>query len=148
MGLFFTFLGEYMKAFLLSLLMISTQAFSATAGYDLKMDLSLNGKHFSSPRLHVQEGVVGSIETTSKDKTGYLQSNYIEVKATEILVSNKKRIKMNFTVGIFDKMGQKVVTSKSNIIARENENVKITLSENEDSTKHLVLSVVAKRKSI
>jgi O-glycosyl hydrolase len=112
------------------------------------MDLSLNGKHFSSPRLHVQEGVVGSVETTSKDKTGYLVSNYIDVKATEILVSNKKRIKMNFTVGILDKTGQKVVTSKSNIIARENENVKITLSENEDSSKHLVLSVVAKRKSL
>lgn len=148
MGLFFTFLGEYMKSFYLLLLMISTQAFSATAGYDLKIDLSLNGKHISSPRLHVEEGVVGSIETTSKDKSGYLESNYIEVKVSEILVSNKKRIKMNFTVGIFDKTGLKVVTSKSNLIARENENVKITLSENEDSTKHLVLSVVAKRKTL
>jgi len=81
MGLFFTFLGEYMKAFCLLLLMISSQAFSATVGYDLKMDLSLNGKHFSSPRLYVQEGVVGSVERTSKDKTGYLESNYIELKA-------------------------------------------------------------------
>jgi len=55
---------------------------------------------------------------------------------------------MILTVGIFDKMGQKVVTSKSNVIARENENVKITLSENEDSSKHLVLSVIAKRKTL
>lgn len=137
-----------MKAFFLLLLMISTQAFSATTGYDLKMDLSLNGKHFSSPRLYIQEGVVGSIEASAKDKSGYLDTNYIDVKATEVLVDKKKRIKMNFTVGIFDKTGLKTVTSKSNVIVRENENVKVTLSENEDSTKHLVLSIVAKRKSL
>lgn len=128
--------------------MISTQAFSATPGYDLKMDLSLDGKLVSSPRLIVPEGVVGSIESTPKDKTAIFKTNYIEVKATEILVSDKKRIKMNFTVGVIDKVGQKTVTSKSHVIARENEKVKITLSENEDNSKHMVLSVVAKRKSL
>lgn len=132
-----------MKALVLGLLLISSQAFATTNGYDLKMDLSLNGKKISSPRLYVKEGEVASIE--QKNNT---DSSYIEVKATESIVDKKKRIKMNFTVGIVDKFGQKVITSKSNVIAKENETVKVVLSENEDNSKHLSLSIVAKRKSL
>lgn len=93
--------------------------------------------------MYVLEGAVASIE--QKNST---DSSYIEVKATETMVSNKKRIKMNFTVGVVDKFGQKVVISKQNVIAKENELVKVTLNENEDNSKHLALSVVVKRKSL
>ena len=130
-----------MLKLVLGLFLVASAAFAGTNGYDLKFDLSLNGKHVSSPRMNVLEGAVASIE--QKNST---DSSYIEVKATEVMVSNKKRIKMNFTVGVVDKFGQKTVISKQNVIARENELVKITLNENEDNSKHLALSVVAKRK--
>jgi C4-type Zn-finger protein len=130
-----------MLKLVLGLFLVTSSAFAGTNGYDLKFDLSLNGKHVSSPRMNVLEGAVASIE--QKNST---DSSYIEVKATEVMVSNKKRIKMNFTVGVVDKFGQKTVISKQNVIAKENELVKITLNENEDNSKHLALSVIAKRK--
>jgi C4-type Zn-finger protein len=132
-----------MLKLVLGLFLVTSSAFAGANGYDLKFDLSLNGKHISSPRMYVLEGAVASIE--QKNST---DSSYIEVKATETMVSNKKRIKMNFTVGVVDKFGQKTVISKQNVIAKENELVKITLNENEDNSKHLALSVVAKRKSL
>lgn len=132
-----------MLKLVLGLFLMANSAFAGANGYDLKFDLSLNGKHISSPRMYVLEGAVASIE--QKNST---DSSYIEVKATETMVSNKKRIKMNFTVGVVDKFGQKTVISKQNVIAKENELVKITLNENEDNSKHLALSVVAKRKSL
>lgn len=132
-----------MLKLILGLFLVTSSAFAGTNGYDLKFDLSLNGKHVSSPRMSVLEGAVASIE--QKNST---DSSYIEVKATEVVVSNKKRIKMNFTVGVVDKFGQKAVISKQNVIVRENELVKITLNENEDNSKHLALSVIAKRKSL
>ena len=132
-----------LKLILGLILVVNTTFATTTNGYDLKFDLSLNGKRISTPRVYVLEGAVASVEQKSATN-----SSYIEVKATEVLVSNKKRIKMSFTVGIIDKFGDKTVTSKQNVIARENELVKVTLSENEDNSKHLALSVVAKRKSL
>lgn len=132
-----------MLKLVLGLFLVTSSAYAGTNGYDLKFDLSLNGKHVSSPRMYVVEGAVASIE--QKNST---DSSYIEVKATETMVANKKRIKMNFTVGVVDKFGQKVVISKQNIVVKENELAKVTLNENEDNSKHLALSVVAKRKSL
>jgi C4-type Zn-finger protein len=132
-----------MLKLVLGFFLIMSSAFAGTSGYDLKFDISLNGKHISSPRIYVVEGAVAAIE--QKNST---DSSYIEVKATETMVSNKKRIKINFTLGVVDNFGQKTVISKQNIIAKENELVKITLNENEDNSKHLALSVVAKRKSL
>lgn len=132
-----------MLKLVLGLFLLTGSVHAGAKGYDLKFDLSLNGKHISSPRMYVLEGAVASIE--QKNST---DSSYIEVKATETLVSKKKLIKMNFTVGVVDKFGQKTVISKQNVIAKENELVKITLNENEDNSKHLALTVIAKRKSL
>jgi ribosomal protein S4 len=132
-----------MLKLVLGLFLATNSALAGASGYDLKFDISLNGKHVSSPRMYVLEGAVASIE--QKNST---DSSYIEVKATETVVSNKKRIKMNFTVGVVDKFGQRTVISKQNVIVKENELAKITLNENEDNSKHLALSVVAKRKSL
>lgn len=132
-----------MKVFLLGLFFISGEILAGTNGYELKINLSLNGKFISSPVILVKEGELATVDQKdSKD------SSYIEVKATESIVSDKKRIKMHFTVGIIDNSGQKIVTSKNNIIVRENETTKITLNENEDNSKHLAMSIIAKRKKI
>ena len=132
-----------MKVFLLGLLFISGEILAATNGYEIKIDLALNGKRISQPTILVKEGELATVDQkNSKD------SSYIEVKAAEIMVADKKRIKINFTVGIVDKFGQKAVTSKHNVIVRENETTKITLDENEDNSKHLSLAVIIKRKKI
>lgn len=39
---------------------IGSSAFASNNGYDLKMDLSMNGKHVSSPRIIVKAGKIVS----------------------------------------------------------------------------------------
>lgn len=53
-----------MKLFAIVLAFVGSSAFASTNGYDLKMDLSLNGKHVSSPRVIVK---AEKYNHTSKD---------------------------------------------------------------------------------
>lgn len=126
------------KASLALFLFMGSSAFAATKGYDLKMDLSMNGKKVSSPRMIVQEGVAGTIEQeTSTEKT------FIEVVATEGTVKNNKGILMKFTVGYIEKDGTRTIVSKPQILAKENETAQITVGDNKG--KDLSLSVIAQR---
>lgn len=130
-----------MKLLGLALLMVGSSAFASTNGYDLKMDLSMNGKHVSSPRIIVKAGEKGTIN--QKTDT---EESFIEVVATEGQVQNNKGIMMNFTVGYIGKNGERTIVSKPQILAKENEPAQITVGE-KDGTE-LSLSVVAKRKSL
>lgn len=130
-----------MKLLGLALLMVGSSAFASTNGYDLKMDLSMNGKHVSSPRIIVKAGEKGTIN--QKTDT---EESFIEVVATEGQVQNNKGIMMNFTVGYIGKNGERTIVSKPQILAKENEPALITVGE-KDGTE-LSLSVVAKRKSL
>lgn len=130
-----------MKLLGLILVMISCSAFAATNGYDLKMDLSINGKHVSSPRVIVKAGEMATVNQ-KKDT----QESFIEVIATEGKVQNNKGIMMNFTVGYIGKNGERIIVSKPQILAKENEPALITVGE-KDGTE-LSLSVIAQRKSL
>jgi len=68
---------------------LGTAAMASFAGYDLKMDLSLNGKHVSSSRIIVKSGEMGSItQKTEPSDT----ANFIEVIASEGEIQNHKGI--------------------------------------------------------
>lgn len=130
-----------MKLIAIVLAFMGSSAFASTNAYDLKMDLWMNGKHVSSPRIIVKAGEMGSI--SQKTDT---EESFIEVVATEGQFQNHKGIMMNFTVGYIGKNGERTVVSKPQILAKENEPALITVGE-KDGTE-LSLSVVAKRKSL
>lgn len=124
-------------------MIVGNSAFAATTnGYDLKMDLSLNGKHISSPRVIVKESETATI--TQKTDT---EETFIEVVAAEREIQNHKGILMKFTVGTISKDGQRTIISKPQILANENEKAQITVGKSGGSV-NLSLSVLAQRKSL
>lgn len=106
------------------------------------MDLSLNGKHISSPRVIVKAGETATI--TQKTDT---EESFIEVVATEGEVQNHKGIIMNFTVGTIGKSGERTIISRPQILAKENEQAQITVGEN-GGIENLSLTVLATRKAL
>lgn len=127
----------------IALLLIGSSAFGSTKGYDLKMELSLNGKHISSPRIIVKEG-----ETATVTQKTDSEESFIEVVAIEGTVQNHNSIMMKFVVGTISKNGERTIVSKPQILARENEPAQITVSEKENGPVQLSLSVIAKRKAL
>lgn len=128
-----------MKLVALVLAFLCSPAFASTVSYDLKMELSINGKPVSSPRLIVKSGEMGSISQTADT-----EESFIEVIATEGQVQGHKGIMMNFTIGYIGKNSDRTIVSKPQILAKENEPALITVGE-KDGTE-LSVSVVAKRK--
>lgn len=132
-----------MKLLGIAVLAMMSSAFASSNTYSLKMELSSNGKYISSPRVIVKEGETAAI--TQKMDSG---ESFIEVVATEASVKNHKGIMMKFAVGTIGKNGERIITSRPQVFAKENESAQITVSEKNSSAERLSLSVVAKRKSL
>jgi hypothetical protein len=130
-----------MKLLAIALAFVGGSALASTNGYDLKMDLSLNGKHVSSPRLIVRAG-----ETAYISQKTDTEETFIEVVADEGSIQNHQGILMNFTVGIIDQNGQRVIKATPQILSKENEASQIRVGKS--SSDEISLSVVATRKSI
>ena len=130
-----------MKMLVMVLAFVGSSAFAATNGYDLKMDLSLNGKHISSPRVIVKAGETATV--TQKTDT---EENFIEVVATEGSIQKHKGILMNFVVGVIGKNGERTIKAKPQVLAKENEPAQITVGEK--NGEEVSLSVVANRKAL
>ncbi|MGZ3787505.1 MAG: hypothetical protein ACXVLQ_03230 [Bacteriovorax sp.] len=125
-----------MKILGLAFLLACSSAFASTS-YDLKMDLSLNGKHVSSPRVIAQEGETATIIQKSDGK-----ETFIDVVTTKADMKNS--VMMKFTVGTIGKNGERTILSRPQVIARENETAKISQGET-GGQELLSLSVIAKR---
>lgn len=115
---------------------------AAISGYDLKMELSLNGKIISSPQILAKAGETATITQKTDD-----QENFIEVTAIDGSILGNDGIMMTFVVGTVDKDGQRRILSKPQIFAKENKPSEITV-EQDGSEEILSLSVVAKRKTL
>lgn len=111
---------------------------AADRGYDLQIELSLNGKHISSPRLTLQEGKTSTITQDTDGKT-----TFIEVTAKERDLKNKKAIDMQFVIGTINANGKKTITNSPNIITLENQKAEMTVGEN--TAESLSLGVTASR---
>lgn len=110
---------------------------SASTNYNLKFDLSLNGKHVASPRLITKEGETASI--VQKNDEGETFIDVVATKATNM----KNAVLMNFTIGTIGKSGERTTLSKAQIIAKENKQATITQHES-DGRENLSLTVIAK----
>lgn len=121
---------------------IASSAFASTNGYDLKMEVSMNGKHVSSPRVITKEGETASI---TQDSNG--NKMFVEVVATEKPTDNKKAIHMNFVVGTISPTGEKKIEATPQIITMENEKATISVG-NKKGKSDFSLTVIAKRKAL
>lgn len=122
--------------------LVGSAAFANGGGYDLKMDLSMNGKHVSSPRLIAREGEVASI---TQNLNG--EKIFIEVVATEKPTANNRAILMSFVVGKISATGEKTIVSTPKIIALENDKAEVTVN-NDQGKESIALSVTAARKAL
>lgn len=133
------------------LVLLGTMIFSALTvnaktrnlnGYGLEMELSLNGKVISAPQINTKVGATSFV--TQKTDT---EESFIEVTAIDGSILGNEGIMMTFVVGTIDKDGNRVITSKPQIFAKENTYSEVTV-EQEQGKEKLSLSVLAKRKAL
>ncbi|MCC2679960.1 MAG: hypothetical protein K0R29_2536 [Pseudobdellovibrio sp.] len=132
------------NVFIAAVLLVSNMALAAInnpiKAFDIEMNLSIDGKQVSTPRIIVKEGEKG-VFTQEVDG----QKSIIEVVAKEIRRSDlTKAIKMEFTVSKIDADGKVVVLSTPKIIAANNSEAQITVGET-GRPEALSLSVVANK---
>jgi hypothetical protein len=123
-------------------LLISSSVFASTNGYDLKIELSMHGKHVSSPRVTTKEGEVASV---TQEANG--EKIFMDVIATEKPTNNKQAILMKFVIGTISAEGIRTVVATPQVISIANEKAQITLS-NEQGKEDLSVSVIASRKAL
>lgn len=110
-----------MKA--LIFLFLSPLVFASPKAFDLQMEISVEGKHVSSPRTIVREGQTATV--TTETKNGF---TYIEVTARE-------GIMMDFTMGTISKNGVKKALNKGKMLVKENHKGK--MMKHDDKGKEL-----------
>lgn len=125
----------------LLVVLASSPAFAAKNQYDLKMDLSMNGKVVASPRLLVVEGEKATVSQKSDDA-----ENSIEVTASEGDLQGRKGILMDFVVSVVTKDGKRTVVSRPKILTLEGEKATLSTHQNDASPEEVSLSVVATRR--
>lgn len=131
-----------MKTILVAIFLFSNlSALAAPRLYEIKMDLSFNGKKASSPRIIVSEGETGMVTQENSDG-----KTFVEVTAREGSVQNRQGILMSFVVGAIDKNGNKTILSKPQILAKENQMARFT-SGSKDGNEEMSLSVLVNSKT-
>lgn len=119
--------------------LVGSSAMASTNGYDIKMELSMNGKYVASPRVITKVGETASI---TQDSNG--EKVFVEVNATEKPTNNKQAILMKFVVGTISATGEKKIVSTPQIITVENQKAKITVGTPQGQ-EAFSLSVIATR---
>jgi type II secretory pathway component HofQ len=132
-----------MKLLEIVLFAVSTSAFASSNAYDLKMDLSLDGKHVSSPRVVVNEGEPAIVTQDNGAK-----KLSIEVVATEGSIQNHQGIMMRFAISTIGENGERTVIARPQILAKEGEPAKITQSDSKSGSEQLSISVTAHKTTL
>jgi hypothetical protein len=130
-----------MKILAMVLFMAFGTAFASTNSYDVKMDLSINGKEHFSPKVIAEEGKVVTI--TQKNDKG--EETFVDVITTKKdLKNNKDAVAIKFTSGTIDNKGDRHIQFNTKIITLENQLAKITQGS-VDGKDELSLSITATR---
>mgnify|MGYP006921650235 CR=1 FL=1 len=123
-------------------LLLSTTVFASNKGYKLDMELSINGKTVSKPKLIVEAGKIGTIIQENDN-----EKNYFEVIANEGEIQGNKGILMKFKVGHIQKDGSKKIVSHPTILTKAGEEATITVGK-EAKKQEMTLKVIATRKPL
>ncbi len=127
-----------MKLLGILFLATSSPAFAASTAYDLRMDLALDGKHVSSPRVIVKEGESATV-TQEIDS----QTQFIEVIATPGKIQKHAGILMKFIIGTIGPNGERTILAKPQVLATEGKPARITQNNSKSGAEQLSLSVTA-----
>lgn len=131
-----------MRSILIGMMVFSAlAAVAGTKGYDLRMDLTIDGKFKSSPSVLLKEG-----ETATIFRKIDVDENFIEVVATE--GKSKNGILMKFVVGKIGEDGERIILARPEILAKENQPASITLGGNEGGSEKMSLSVIATKETL
>lgn len=111
-------------------------------GYDLKMELVIDGKKIASPQVSVKRGETATVtQDTAEGKT------VLEVTANEGQVDNHKGILMKFSISSMSADGTRTVIATPQVLtAVENEKAEINVGSPEEKGR-VSLTVSAKRKT-
>ena len=129
----------FMKIIGITFLLICNSVFASSTFYDLKMELSLNGKHAHSPRIIVKEGLPATFTIKNNDND---KETFIDVIATKAV--NDNAIMMEFKIGTIDKDGERTILASPKVIANENQATRISQNEH-DGQEQISLTVTAKK---
>lgn len=129
-----------MKAILLSTLtFISANSFAATNSYQIRAEVSVDGKVISRPQLVTLANETASISQKNDDGS----ETTLEVLTTDSSAEIKDGIKMQFTVS-YNVDGKRKVISKPTIVTIPGETAEITVGKTA-TTEELKLKVIATR---
>lgn len=117
-------------------ILCSGAAFASGKVYDVKAELSMNGKMVSSPRFLVAEGTKASVTEQSDART-----TFIDLTATESTSKTSPGITMDFVVGFEAKDGTRTILSRPKILAAERERAVIMVKD--EQGEEISLAVIA-----
>lgn len=118
-----------MKMMIIATFLLINSTFAAIKTYDLKMNVSLDGKSISNSKILAEEDKTTTI--TSADA-----NNFIEVIPTKY----QDKVLMKFTVGKIENGERKIICTPE-IIVKENDPVTMTMQDNDNVSKQLSISV-------
>ncbi len=111
---------------ILAATLFSTQLFAATKKFDVKAEISLDGKVVSNPHIVMQPNELASIT----QRSGNSDAIIIEVIASDYsLPKAKDGIMMKFTISR-NNNGKKTIIGQPQIITHPNETAEITQGKN------------------
>lgn len=132
-----------MKQLGIALLLISSSAFASSNGYEMMMDLSLDGNPSTSAHVTAQEGKVALV--TQKTDSG---ETFLEIIATEGKSQDHSKILMKFIVGTIAKNGKRTILARPQVIVRDGEPARISQNDEKTGEEYLSLSIIAKRTTL
>lgn len=120
----------------------SSLSFASGKIFDLKMDLSINGKHMASPRVTVREGEKAFVGQEKNGETSFIEVVAVEEKSPK----GDGGIRLDFVVGKIAADGSRTMVSQPRLLAYPGELSKIVVGD--DSGREFSLSVVANHKDL
>lgn len=121
----------------------SSFAFASKDAYELKVDLSIDGKLVSSPKIVTAVG-----ETASIIQKGENSETFLEVVATEGegAIKGRKAILMKFVIGRIEN-GVRKILSTPQIVAAESSKAEMSIGHTGEKD-NITVAVVAERTSL
>lgn len=130
----------------LSLFALSTTALAkdaapaeASAAYELKLELAVDGKQVASPKLTVSSDQKAVVRQKSDDGTTYVVEVILHPDS-----SAKKMVTMDFTVSAETADGKSEVIATPHVTAKERKGATVTVNKSDGSEK-MSLKVWAKK---
>jgi hypothetical protein len=112
-------------AFALALIFHPLHSFAAEKKFEVKMDVAINGKTVSTPRLNLKEGEKATVRQNS-----FGEKTFIEVMATEQVARNgSSSILLDFVVGKYNSDGTKTTISEPQLLTLPNEEAQVVVEK-------------------